>query len=400
MVSYDLVVFGATGFSGRLAAKYIAKQYQGKFRWAIAGRSAAKLATIKKECGDVCSVIVADADDEAALKKMVKQTKVVLAMAGPFSRHGSKLVAACVAAGTDYCDITGEIFWVREMIAKHDDEARRTGARIVHLCGHDSVPWDLTVMMLAKKLKAQGGELRRVDLWDHNNLEFSGGTVQTVIAGTQQSFPSAELKALGYDALLKTADASNEASKFRVKVKNVATVQNDGRGLPRAFFIMAPCNGLAVSRSNALLGYGSQVEYCEGKSFQSVFAAWRYLIGLLMFILGIVIPPVRFCLFQFGLLPKPGEGPSEATMNAGYLVVTGVAESTDGKTAKAELKFPVDPGYLDTARMIVESGLCLAHDSKKLGKISGGVLTPAACQGEVLLDRLVATGSSFSYLDV
>jgi len=401
MASYDLVVFGATGFTGSLAAKYIAKQYQGKFKWAVAGRSLAKLEAIKKECNDLCDVIVAEASDDVALSAMVRQTKVVLAMAGPFSRYGSKLVSACVAAGTDYCDITGEVYWVREMIAKHDNEARRTGARIVHLCGHDSIPWDLTVMMLAKKIKADGGsELGRVDLWDENCLEFSGGSVQTVIDHAKKPERSDAEKALGYDALLKAPTDSGETSQFSTKVKNIATVERGtADGPSRAFFIMADCNGHAVKRSNALLGYGSNVEYCEGKSFESVFSAWAYLIRFMMFVGGIVVPPVRALLFKLGTLPQPGEGPSEATMKAGYLVVTGVAKSTDGKVAKTKLTFPVDPGYLDTARMIVESGLSLAHDSDKLTNREGGVKTPAACQGEVLLNRLVATGSTFSYLD-
>jgi short subunit dehydrogenase-like uncharacterized protein len=331
---------------------------------------------------------------------MVKQTKVVLAMAGPFSRYGSKLVAACVASGTDYCDITGEVFWVRQMIAKYDDEARRTGARIVHLCGHDSIPWDLTVMMLAKKLKSDGGsELGRVDLWDHNNLRFSGGSVQTVIDHAEKKpVKTDEEKALGYDPLLKGSSGS-DASKFHVKVKNIATVDRGTEGLPRAYFVMADCNGNAVKRSNALMGYGSNVEYCEGKSFDSTFSGWMYFIRFMLFVAGIVIKPVRTVLMKFGGLPKPGEGPSEADMDAGYLVVTGVAKSTDGKVAKAKLAFSSDPGYKDTARMIVESGHSLAHESDKLPNRNGGVLTPAACQGEVLLNRLVSTGCSFSYLD-
>jgi len=398
MATYDLVVFGATGFTGKLAAKYIAQSYEGRFQWAVAGRSRAKLQAVKEECKNLCDVIVADAGDEAALSAMVKQTKVVLAMAGPFARFGGKLVAACVAAGTDYCDITGEVYWMREMIAKHDTEARRTGARIVHMCGHDSIPWDLTVMMLAKKLKSNGGsELGRVDLYDDNDLKFSGGSVQTVIDYSKKPPKSDAENALGYDALLKSASESGEESKFKVKIKNIKTV--DSSGPVRAFFVMAECNGHAVRRSNALMGYGSNVEYCEGKSFESVSAAWVYYIKFMAFVIGIVISPLRQCLFRLGKLPQPGEGPSEAEMNAGYLEVTGVAQSTDGKVAKAKLTFSVDPGYLDTARMIVESGLCLAHDSDKLGIRRGGVLTPGACQGEVLLNRLTSTGSTFSYLE-
>jgi len=258
----------------------------------------------------------------------------------------------------------------------------------------------LTVMMLAKKLKNEGGsELGRVDLYDDNNLKFSGGSVQTVIDYTKKPPKSDAEKALGYDALLKSSSESGEESKFKVKVKNVKMVDRGGAGPVRAFFVMAECNGNAVKRSNALMGYGSNVEYCEGKSFESVFSAWVYYIRFMAFIMGILISPVRSCLFRLGALPQPGEGPSEAEMNSGHLIVTGVAQSTDGKVAKSKLTFSVDPGYLDTARMIVESGLCLAHDSDKLGKRTGGVLTPAACQGEVLLNRLTATGCTFSYLD-
>jgi len=395
---YDLVIYGATGFTGKLAVEYVAKQYGSKLKWAIAGRSKERLEDLKKG-GASCDILLADAMDVVALRDMVKQTKVVVACAGPFSRYGSKLVAACVEAGVDYCDITGEVAWVREMIATHDDEARRTGARIVHLCGHDSVPWDLMTLVLTKKLMEMGGgELKRIDFWDDIQSAPSGGTIETAFElryGAKPKTPEV-VKALGYDPLLKPAGTASTASEFGLKAQNIGTIQLSGSGDPRIMFFMAGVNAAVVKRSNALLGYGSKPVYCEGQAFKSKLgAAWAFL-GWAAYGCLIAIPPVRAFMRRF-CLPKPGEGPSEATMEAGHLIITGVAKSVDGKTAKATLGFPVDPGYKDTARMAIEAGLSLSLDSSKLANKSGGVLTPAACQGEVLLERLIATGCSFSH---
>lgn len=400
---HDLTIFGATGFTGRLAALYVTRQYGNTIKWAIAGRSESKLALIKRECQDIPEIVVADSGDTQALEQMVRKTKVVVTFAGPFARYGSKLVAACAAAGVDYCDITGESDWVREMIAQHDVQAKASGARIVSLCGHDCLPWDITTLMLAKKLKDEGGgELKSIEFWDDIKSSPSGGTLETafgIMFGSESKMKkSSEVQGLGFDPLTKLRDGSQ--SMFKLSAKNVRVLENaaprKGHSAVRTMFVMAGVNANCVKRSNALNGYGKKLTYCEGRSFSSLLGAVISLCSLAALGMGLVIPPVRWLLRKF-VLPKPGEGPSEEMLENGYLNLTGVATAMDGRTAKATMRFPVDPGYKDTARMAVESGLALSLETARLSSVPGGVLTPASCQGEVVLERLLNTGSSFDY---
>jgi len=402
---YDIIIFGATGFTGRLAALYVTKQYGKSIRWAIAGRSESKLASIKRECQDIPDIVVADSGDAEALKQMVARTKVVVTFAGPFARYGSKLVEACAAAGVDYCDITGESDWVRDMIAKHDDQAKASGAHIVHLCGHDCLPWDITTMMLAKKLKEQGaGELKSIEFWDDIKSSPSGGTLETafgIMFGAEGKIKkSEEQKALGFDPLTKSLDGSQSTCKTsaqNVSFLELADSKKDHNAV-RTMFFMAGVNANAVKRSNALNKYGQKLTYREGQEFSGVCGAVAYMTGIMALGVALYIPPLRWLLQKY-VLYKPGEGPSEEYMESGYLNVTGVATAMDGRTAKATMRFPVDPGYKDTARMAVESGLALSLEGSRLSNVAGGVLTPAACQGEVVLERLLKTGSTFDYLD-
>lgn len=401
---YDLLLYGATGFTGALAAKYVTKQYGSGIRWAVAGRSKAKLEALKQECQGFPDVVIADSADQAALDAMVVQTKVVVTFAGPFARYGTGLVAACAKAGVDYCDITGETDFVREMIAKHDEAAKASGARIVSLCGHDSLPWDISVLMLTKKLKEKNpdNELARIEFWDKIKSRASGGTLETafgIMFGKKKPKP-AEVKALGYDPLLKPHAGESGPSEYKLSAKNVWPLQTSnpklGNSGHRTYFFMAGVNANAVKRSNALNKYGKKVVYCEGQAFSGLCKAVMYLAGLALFGLGLAIPPIRALLRKY-VLPKPGEGPSEEFMNSGFLAITGVATGTDGAIAKSTIRFPVDPGYKDTARMAVEAGLALSLDGAKLTNQSGGVYTPGCCQGEVVLDRLLKTGTAFEY---
>jgi short subunit dehydrogenase-like uncharacterized protein len=407
---YDLIVYGATGFTGTLACNYLAKQYADKsVKWCIAGRSRGKLEALAAANGNP-GIYVAEADNEAALNLMCAKTRAVAACAGPFSRYGKKLVAACVNQGTDYCDITGEIDFVREMISLHDEAARKSGARIVHLCGHDSIPWDISTLMLSKQLKKveknENAKLKRVDLYTHIKSAPSGGTLETafdiMFGGKKEVHP--EVKKLGYDPLLK---CNGEKSNNNVKSRNISTISSSSSELikshpniakrsVRTLFFMAGVNANAVKRSNAFNGYGDDLIYCEGQAFSSMFNGIKYLLGLMMFGIALVIPPIRYLLREF-VLPKPGQGPSAESMEKGFLVVTGVGHSVNSNTppVTSVMQFHVDPGYKDTSRMVVEAALTLALDSDKMENKLGGVYTPAACQGEALLNRLCATGTTF-----
>lgn len=398
---YQLVIYGATGFTGGLATKYVSKQYLNSgLRWAIAGRSKEKLNKLAEQCTDnVPGIIVADSGDASSLHKMASSTEVVVTTAGPFARYGSPLVAACVKTGTDYCDITGEIDWVRGMIAEHDDAARSSGSHIVHLCGHDSVPWDLMTLMLAKKLKEGDPEeeLKRIDMYDDIKSMPSGGTLETafgIMFGAEKNLKkSSASTALGFDPLVKPFEGT-QPSPNSVSVRNVNMLQmGKGADPHRTMFVMAGVNGNTVKRSNALNGYGPKVTYCEGQAFKSLWKAIMNQLGFITFGVSLVIPPIRWFLRKF-VLPKPGEGPSEEFMSTGYLTVTGVAKGTKGGEARGKMHFSVDPGYKDTARMVVEAGLSFVYNRDQITR-PGGVYTPASCQGEVLLKRLISTGTTF-----
>lgn len=393
---FDVILFGATGFTGKLAAEYLTKQYGGSgLKWAIAGRSASKLEPLRAKCNDLPEIVVADSGDEASIRAMVAQTKVLLTTAGPFARYGTPVVKACAELGTDYCDITGESPWVRDMIEHYDDVAKKSGARIVHHCGHDCIPWDLMALMLAKKLKEKGEALDRVDMYDDIKGTFSGGTLETAMGlmfGPESKAP--KKSELGFDPLVKDGD---KASSHKLVAANVAGVASGQNGYPtRTNFFMASVNANAVKRSNALLKYGEKVTYCEGLSQAGCCAAYGSVIQGGVFGLAMLFPPTRCCLRNY-CLPKPGEGPSEEQMAAGHLTIIGVGRGVNGSTASASFHFPTDPGYRDTARMLVESGLTFVLE--KEFTCSGGVFTPACCQGETLLKRLVDTGSTWKDLD-
>lgn len=394
---FQLVLYGATGFTGNLAVRYLSQNYSGKIRWAIAGRSESKLQQLASTFEPAPGIIIADSSDEAALRRLASRTEAVATCAGPFSRYGSKLVAACVAEGTGYSDITGEIGWVREMIAEYHDKAAASGARIVHLCGHDSVPWDLMTLMLAKKLREKGEDLASVDMFDDIRSKPSGGTLETAIGilfgKDGKGSKSTAVKSLGFDPLLKLSGTSTPSINS-VCARNVSVLEISPK--PRTMFVMAGVNANAVKRSNAINGYGPKVIYREGQVFKSIAGAVAYICGMMTLGLLLFVPPTRWLLRKF-VLPAPGEGPSEEFMKSGYLTVEGRAVGSKGTKVNAKMRFVVDPGYLDTARMVVESALALALDKDKI-KVAGGVYTPAACQGEVLLNRLLATGTSFEYM--
>jgi len=396
---YDLIIFGATGFTGKLAVRYVADTYGEKIKWAIAGRSRSKLTDVQATGGKgIPDILIADSGDEASIVAMVKQARVMACTAGPFARYGTPVVKACAENGTDYVDITGEVAWVRDMIAQYDEVAQKSGARIVNLCGHDSIPWDLSTYMLAKNLSENHNtKLARVDFYDDIVGEPSGGTLETAfdIMFGKKPTKSPQQRALGYDPLLRLSNG--QASTSGTNLKNVSTVSfsQDVSKPNRIMFMMSSVNGNAVKRSNALNGYGEKVVYCEGASRDSWFGAMSSLFYYLLCGLVILIPPLRYLAREY-YLPKPGEGPSEEAMDAGHLYVTGIATGEDGSVVESTMKFNVDAGYKDTARMLIESALSLSIDDEA-PKTAGGVLTPGSCQKEVLLKRLVATGTTFNF---
>lgn len=392
---FDLILFGATGFTGRLAALYLAKTYGSSIRWAIAGRRQEGLEKIRDELVAIDAslkslpLVIADSSKPDTLRAMTLQTKVIITTAGPFDKYGSDVVKFCALNGTHYCDITGEADWVRKMIDKYDEAAKKSGAKIVHFCGHDCVPWDLAVSECAKRLKKESGEeLVKVELFDEANSGPSGGTLATVFHSLEDRVRFKPM--LGFDPMLKTLLGSKSENKTQGNNQNFLGYSNTISKWVGPF-PMAMVNVVCVKRSNALSNYGPNVEYSEATVFPSFMAGFVTIVTGLYLVTSFFFPPLLWLLKTF-VLPSPGQGPSQPALDAGFLGVTCLATGTQGGKVNFEIYFPNDPGYVDTARMLVESGLSLALQNEQL-ETGGGIWTPAPCLGGTLLQRLVQTGT-------
>jgi len=393
----DIVMYGATGFTGSLAAKYLAKQYGSSIKWGIAGRRLDALDKVKKEClalnpqipEDHIKVIQVDAQNDAQLQAMCSRTRVVISTVGPFVNYGTPLVRAAIATGSNVCDITGEVDWVVGIIDRYDELARKAGSKIVSFCGHDSVPWDLTAFMLAKKLKEEKGEeVKSFEMVDAVRGKPSGGTLESVLES-----PTTPYKPIhgNFSPLRRSDDGTESPFKTRDRSKLLPTKASTNQwGGP---FIMSIVNSKVVERSNALNGYGKDVSYMEHRvsnSLSSVIGRYLELIAL-----GPVLMLPSSLRYKF--LPAPGEGPSDEDMEKAFLQVTGVATGIQGSRVGSRIYFRQDPGYRDTARMLVETGLSIALSPDRCQR-KAGCLTPGSCCAEVLLERLIATGTEFTYL--
>ena len=402
----DVIVFGATGFTGTLVAEYLVRQYGlGRdLKWAIAGRSASKLEDVKDKLGEdaaALETIVADSYDDAALASLAARTRVVLTTVGPYALYGSKLVAACVEAGTDYCDLAGEVHWMRKMIDAHDDRARQTGARIVHSCGFDSIPSDIGVWFL------QDAAQRSRDSCCQSITTYVKATKGTLSGGTMASMMNTVELAKQDRSLARTLanpyalnpDRNYEGPDQRDQQKAVFDADAD---LWTAPFIMAGINTRVVRRSHALANfpYGHDFSYREvtltGKGAGGWSKATLLTLGLGAMVLGIAFDPTRKLLQKF-VLPKPGEGPSRELQRSGFFNLMQIGKLPDGTVIRSRITGDQDPGYGSTSKMLSEAAICLAKDDLDA---TGGVLTPATAMGGALLERLRANaGLTFDVVD-
>jgi len=396
----DLVVYGATGFAGVLVAEYLAAHAPDGVRIALAGRSAAKLEAVRSRLGRDWPVIVADADDAAAIDKLAGAAHVVLTTVGPYAKYGHALVRACAAAGTDYVDLTGEVLFARASIDENHELARSTGARIVHSCGFDSIPSDLGVHVLHERIAADdAGELTDTTLVvTAMSGSASGGTIDTMrhqIDIVKRDRDLRRVAASPYSLSPNRADEPELGRQEDMVTLRGAEVDPALRGNLAPFF-MAPYNTRVVRRSNALRGfaYGRRFRYREAMSvgtspLSPVFAAVTKL-GITALILGLALPPTRFVLDR--MLPKPGEGPDERARNKGHFTMDLFTTTTTGARYTARFRAKGDPGYAATAVMLSESALALVLDRADLPPSPGGVLTPATGLGDALVRRLRAAG--------
>jgi len=393
---FDVIVFGATGFTGQLVAQVMlarAASQAGGVRWAMAGRNLDKLAKVRQQIGAPGSLplIAADASDAPALQVLVRRARVVITTVGPYQRHGEALVTACAEAGTDYVDLCGEPLWMAQMIDKLQAPAAASGARIVFSCGFDSIPFDLGVVFLQEQAQQRFGQpLQRV----HGRVRrmkggFSGGTAASLLATLEATGRDAELAQLMNDPFALTPG-------FRGPVQPEGdSAQYDA--LAKSWtgpFIMAAINTKNVHRSNALRGHpwGRDFAYDErmmlGDGAAGKRRAWLLAASTRVQTALLGFGPARALIGRLAL-PQPGQGPSKAQREAGRYDLLFIGQTVDGQTLRASVRGDRDPGYGSTSKMITEAALCLAFDLPR-SATAGGVWTPGAAMGLVLQRRLEA----------
>jgi short subunit dehydrogenase-like uncharacterized protein len=380
---FDLSLFGATGFTGGLTARYLAEHVPAGASWALVGRNRAKLEAVRDSLAGLDSaaappeLLVADAADSAALAEVAGASRVVVSTVGPYALYGGPLVAACAAAGTDYCDLTGEPEFVDRMWLEHHEEATRTGARLVHCCGFDSIPHDLGAMFTVQQLPADVP--LTVNGYVRSNAEFSGGTYHSAINGFARGRQT--LAAARDRKRAEQRDPARKVHSASARIRRSEELGGWTAPLPTI-------DGSIVRRSAAALPrYGPDFRYGH-----NLHAKHLVTIGALAGGVGAIaalapLPPARKLLLK---LKDPGEGPDEATRAKSWFKITFVGEG-GGERVVTEVSGG-DPGYGETSKMLAESTLCLAFDELPP---TAGQVTTAAAMGEMLLTRLQGAGITF-----
>jgi short subunit dehydrogenase-like uncharacterized protein len=404
---FDIVVYGATGFVGKLTAEYLAKA-GGSARIALAGRSPDKLAAVRASLGEAARdwpIVTADASSPASLEAMAARTRVVLTTVGPYSRYGLPLVAACAKTGTDYADLTGEAMFVRQSIDDYHKQAVDTGARIVHACGFDSIPSDMSVYALFRRVREDG----EGDLLDTNFVlrgfagGVSGGTIASMTEVMRAASTNPDTRKLLEDPYTLAQDRGAEPElgpQPDLPWRRGREIAPELVGVWAAGFVMAAYNTRIVRRSNALLdySYGRRFRYAEYMGMGPSRAAPVLSALTTAATAGSSALGSRFFRFLPQRLvervaPKPGTGPSEEVRENGYYRVETYTTTSTGARYVATMSQSGDPGYKATSVMLAECGLALALDRDKLPELHG-VLTPAAAMGDALLARFPAAGIS------
>jgi short subunit dehydrogenase-like uncharacterized protein len=378
---FDIIVYGATGFTGQLVAEYLAAHYKGdsSLKWAMAGRSKDKLASVRDAIGAPADtpLIVADAGDPASLKATVDQTKSIISTVGPYQLYGSELVALCAASGTDYFDLCGEPVWMRQMIDAHEATAKASGARIVFSCGFDSLPFELGVFFVQEVAKKTlGASVNRVK---GRVRDMKGGPSGGTVASVKATFAAAA-KDLSLVALLQNPFVLTPGFEGPKQPRGNKPLLDEDMGVWTAPFAMATINTRNVHRSNMLLNfpYGKDFVYDEmvltGPGEQGEANAKKLVAAVNAERMG----------GAGGL--KPGEGPSKEEQENGMYDLLFVAIAPDGRQVRAAVRGDRDPGYGSTSKMISECAICLLRDTPE---VPAGIWTPGAAMGDKLMKRLV-----------
>ncbi len=407
---FDIVLWGATGATGRRAAHHLARRCaQSGVRLAIGGRNRQKLEAVRDILPDVggsIALLVGDSHDTAFMQTMSARAKVVVSTVGPFAFYGSELVAACVQNGTHYCDLTAEPQWMRAMIDAHNNKARETGARIVHSCGHDSIPSDLGVQFLQDAAIARHGEPCRRIATRVTRMKggFSGGTAASFLNAMRLRETDPNFSKLSLDPYALCPEGARQGPDGPDYMMPLEVTWDANLQAWTKPFFMGPMNSKVVRRSNAIMGYpyGRNFAYQETALSHGGVGGWIAAMGYAifgrLFLIAMSIPLTRG-LLQRRVLPKSGEGPGRKVRESGSYELVLVGEQSDGNIMKARLTGQGDPGVRSTTLMLTEAALCLAEDAELIG-VAGGFWTPAAAMGKLLRDRVIAhAGLTFELID-
>ena len=405
---HDLIVFGATSFVGKILTRHLLEQFGacGDLKWAAAGRSLARLEELRASLGPEAAklpLVVADAADEAALRQMCARTRAVVSTVGPYALYGEPLVRVCAETGTDYCDLTGETQWIRRMLSQYEEMARKSGARIVHCCGFDSIPSDLGVHFLQQAaIRRFGQPCPRVKMRVKAlRGGVSGGTVASILNIVKEAAADPQLR----KELANPYSLCPGGYAPPVRQPDVRFAEFDGDfQVWVAPFIMSAINTRIVQRTNALTGqaYGAGFRYDEavlaGGGLKGRLAALGMTAGLAGFMAAGAIGPARRALERF-VLPAPGAGPSPQAQQQGFYDLRFLGRSDDGRGIMVKVTGDRDAGYGSTAKMLAQAAAFLARDLPKAKK-PGGFWTPATIFGDRLIERLQKnSGMAFTVID-
>lgn len=404
--TFDLVLWGASGFTGHLVADYLVRTYgtDGDLNWAIAGRNREKLEQVREEClprakKKELPILIADSTDPDSVAQMVVQTRVVCSTVGPYAKYGTPLVAACAEGGVDYCDLTGEVHWMARVIPDYQGTAEASGARIVHTCGFDSIPFDIGTWYLQQAMMEQHGVYASHVKTRVGRVRggASGGTIASMLNMLEEAQMDRSIR-----HVMENPYALNPAGS----ATGPDGPDQTGARYDKDFkqwtspFVMAAVNTRVVRRSHALLGFpwGKDFSYDEAVLNRSRIEATAIALGTSAGMMAMGLGPARKVAAK--LLPAPGDGPSRRQRENGYweAFFHGVHPSDRSKDMRLKVIGDMDPGYGSTAKMLGESAVCLALDNATTG---GGFFTPASAMGSQLQQRLAENaGLSFEFVEI
>jgi len=402
---FDLIVWGASGFTGRLVVEYLLAHYPPapSLRWAIAGRNEEKLKQVLSGLAtdEAPAIMLGDSDDAASMQRLARSTRVLLSTVGPYAKYGSKLVAACAEGGTHYCDLCGEPQWMRQMIDQYQRTARQHGARIVHSCGFDSIPSDFGVWFLQRHALVQHGQpCREIKLLvKATRGGASGGTLASSLNVLEEARRDRNVARILADPYSLNPEGERQGPDGRDQTGTVFDKQARTWTAP---FVMATINTKVVRRSNALLdyAYGRDFRYSESIMTGAGIAGWCKAAGITAAIGAFMLASgnrTTRSLVVERLIPQPGEGPDREQRENGFFNLQLIGTLSNGDLIRARVTGDRDPGYGSTSKMLSESAICLAQDELS---VEGGFWTPVSAMGEALLQRLTGNaGLSFSILE-